>query len=130
MPSTPSAPVLLVAMLILLLAALFPLRAATLSPSHDPSQLLASQSVRHANAGLAIDAATDHVHGDVAIEEASAGHQHGHAAADHSHESPMPPRDARLPLRDRAAAWRAHQGWTAQPVHPSRLERPPKDRRF
>ena len=83
MPRKSSLPTLVVLLAGLLLAALLPLLTAGLSASHDPLREVSTHTERLAKIpGVDQDAA----HHDHDVDSAD-GHQHGHSAIDHSHES-------------------------------------------
>ena len=78
-----SLPTLIIVLAGLLFAALLPLLTAGLSASHDPLREVSTHTEWLAEiTGVDQDAA-NHDHDDVSAE----GHQHGHSAIDHSHES-------------------------------------------
>jgi ABC-type nickel/cobalt efflux system permease component RcnA len=105
--------------LLMLLHAVLAFSSAT-SLSHDP--LLATT---HAHAGADTDQ-DDHGHSHDDFEDEGAPHQHGHNAADHSHDKPnVPPAHAMgiPPLSDQ---WVADDRRSVYPAPCATLERPPK----
>ena len=105
--------------LLMLLHAVLAFSSAT-SLSHDP--LLATT---HAHAGADTDQ-DDHGHSHDDFKDEGAPHQHGHNAADHSHDKPnVPPTHAMAipPLSDQ---WVADDRRSVYPAPCATLERPPK----
>ena len=82
---------------------------------HDNATLLASQSGGH-----------DHNHDEPEVDDGSNGHQHGHHAADHSHDKPNLSGDNTLAVVRLEQSWRISLAALAYPAPCFSFERPPK----
>ncbi len=98
--------------------------ASIVSLSHD-----AGNWPTHERALLAAEShGTEHSHDDDEPQTDDRGvlHQHGHNAADHSHEKPSLPRSAVQPALSAAEVWRASLHVLAYPAPCFVFERPPQ----
>lgn len=117
---------LIVLLVCTLLTALLPFLAASLSASHDPMVNVQVQLARHADIPGADQDASAHQHDDGSVEEGRQGHQHGHSAIDHTHESLFVPPEHALILCAETPQWRLRNGGAGTSAHVATLERPPK----
>lgn len=119
-------PTLIVLLACTLLTALLPFLAASLSASHDPMVNVQVQLVRHAEIPGADQETSAHQHADGSVEEGRRGHQHGHSAIDHTHESLFVPPEHALVLYTGAMQWSLRDSIIGPNAHVAALERPPK----
>lgn len=110
----------------MLLTALLPFLAASLSVSHDPMVNVQAQQARHTEALGANQDAFAHQHNDGSAEEGRQGHQHGHSAMDHTHESLFIPPEHKLGLCMETPQWSLRNGGFGTSAQVDALERPPK----
>lgn len=126
MPSRYPLPTLIVLLACTLLTVLLPFLTASLSLSHDPMVNVQAQLARHADIPGADQEASAHRHDDGSVEEGRQGHQHGHSAIDHTHESLFVPPEYALILCVETPQWSLRNGGSGTSAHVSTLERPPK----
>jgi hypothetical protein len=119
-------PTLIVLVACTLLTALLPFLAASLSVSHDSMANVQAGLGRHANIPSADQDASAHQHDDGSFEEGRQGHQHGHSASDHTHESLFVPPVHALVLCVEMPPWSLRNGGSGTSAHVAALERPPK----
>ena len=119
-------PTLIVLLACTLLTALLPFLAASLSASHDPMINVQVQFARHSEIPGADQEASGHQHDDGSVEEGRWGHQHGHAAVDHTHQPLFVPPKHALILCTGAPQWSLRDAIIGPSAHVAALERPPK----
>lgn len=126
MLSRPPLPTLIGLLICTLITALLPFLAANLSVSHNPTANVQAQLARHAEIPSADQEAFAHQHDDGSVEEGRLGHQHGHSAIDHTHESLFVPPEHTLILCVETLQWSLRSGGSGTSAHVDALERPPK----
>ncbi|APR02939.1 hypothetical protein [Thauera chlorobenzoica] len=105
--------------LLMLSHALFAFSSAT-SLSHAPLR-----ATTHSHAGATTDQ-YDHGHSHDDFEDEGGPHQHGHNAADHSHDKPNVPPTHAIGVPPLSNQWIAEERRPAYPAPCATLERPPK----
>ncbi|MER8755714.1 hypothetical protein NKH69_08520 [Mesorhizobium sp. M0976] len=101
------------------------LRPVGYSASHDPVALAAATIERQVEAAAQIEN-HDHANDDGVADEQSAGHFHGHNAADHSHETASTPADFAPTVPQIERGWLKYQPTFVDPDTTFRLDRPPR----